>query len=312
MRNLDSYDVVAYVTQISAPIITFALFSVLARNNGDNATLDTARVFTSLSLFALLAEPLASLIMALMAFTGSVGCFTRIQEFLDKEVRIDSRKKPLDPLHDDLSDSSQAQSIAEKKSTGSVPGKHLSLSFKRASNSFPVGDAITVQDGYFGWDPQMEPLLKSITMNVPRQEFTILIGPVGCGKSTLLKALLGEVPSMGGSIQVSSTRVAYCDQTPWHTNDTIQQSIIAVSPFDENWYTTVIRACALDPDLKQLPRGDQTIIGSKGIALSGGQSQRIVSANLLQRSCFGNYLHLTRRSQGRFMLKRRFSFLMML
>jgi ATP-binding cassette, subfamily C (CFTR/MRP), member 1 len=215
--------------------------------------------------------------MALVTFTGSVGCFTRIQEFLDKEVRIDSRKKPLDFIIDDLLESSKRSSIAEKVSIGSQSTARVSLSSKNMSRSISVREAITVQDGCFGWDPEKEPLLKDITMVVPRQKVTMLIGPVGCGKSTLLKALLGEVPTMGGSVQISSTRVAFCDQTPWHMNQTIQQSIIAVSDFDVNWYTTVIRACALEMDLKQLPRGDQTIIGSKGIALSGGQSQRIVS-----------------------------------
>lgn len=104
----------------------------------------------------------------------------------------------------------------------------------------------------------------------------MLVGPVGCGKSTLLKGLLGEVPCFGGTVQIASVSVAYCDQSPWHMNETIQQSIIAISKFDAKWYKTVLRACALEIDLKQLPRGDQTVIGSKGIALSGGQGQRIV------------------------------------
>jgi ATP-binding cassette, subfamily C (CFTR/MRP), member 1 len=265
------------VTQVFAPILTFAVFSVLAKRNGGGATLDTARVYTSLSLFALLAEPLGSLIMALVTFTGSVGCFTRIQAFLDKEVRIDSRKKPLDFIIDDFTPSSIRSSIADKVSIGSQSTARVSLSSKDVSRSISVRDAIAVQEGCFGWDTEKEPLLKGITMTVPRQKFTMMIGPVGCGKSTLLKALLGEVPNMGGSVQISSMRVAFCDQTPWHMNQTVQQSIIAVSDFDASWYATVIRACALEMDLKQLPRGDQTIIGSKGIALSGGQSQRIVS-----------------------------------
>lgn len=277
MRNFNSPDLVAFVTQIFAPIITFALFSFLAQDSGSSDTLDTARVFTSLSLFALLAEPLASLIMALVAFMGSVGCFTRIQEFLEKEARIDTRQKTLDLLIDEKSESSIPQNIAERMSIGSLTHKHLSLAFKEVPQSSPVGNAITVQDGRFGWDPEKDPLLKHITMTVPRQKLTILVGPVGCGKSTLLKALLGEVPTMGGVVRISSKRIAYCDQTPWHMNQTIRQSIIAVLPFDESWYTTVIRACALEEDLNQIPRGDQTIIGSQGVALSGGQSQRIVS-----------------------------------
>lgn len=311
MRDFDLHNILAYVTQVFAPILTFAVFSVLASKNGNNATLDTARVFTSLSLFALLAEPLASLIMALVAFTGSVGCFTRIQEFLAKEVRIDSRKKPLDVFDDDLSESSKPQSIAEKFIVQSQTIKHMSLSFKDAGNSFSVRDAIIVHDGSFGWDAVKEPLLKSITMNVPQHKFTVLIGPVGCGKSTLLKAILGEVPTMAGSVQISSMRVAYCDQTPWHMNETIQQSIVAVSTFDEKWYTTVIRACSLEEDLRQLPRGDQTIIGSKGIALSGGQSQRIVSRVSIDE-LFQECLHITRRLHGQSMHKRKLLFLMML
>lgn len=105
----------------------------------------------------------------------------------------------------------------------------------------------------------------------------MIVGPVGCGKSTLLKAILGEVPCMAGSVHLSSDRVAFCDQTPWHMNETIRNSIVTTSEFDEQWYATVIRACALEEDLRQLPRGDQTVIGSKGVALSTGQSQRVVS-----------------------------------
>lgn len=89
--------------------------------------------------------------------------------------------------------------------------------------------------------------------------------------------MLGEVPCLGGRVELSSESVAYCDQTPWHMNGTIRESITALSPFDSNWYASVINACALEEDLAQFPKRDQAVIGSKGVALSGGQSQRIVS-----------------------------------
>ncbi|OCL14026.1 putative multidrug resistance protein MDR [Glonium stellatum] len=270
----------SYLTQVFAPILTFAVFSIIAKRNGGHTTLDTARVFTSLSLFALLAEPLGSLIMSLATFMGSVGCFVRIQEFLEKDTRKDPRKKPADFIEGLSQRSSRTQSLGEK---GSIRTKSsaLALSFKDNFSSFASHDAISVRGGSFGWDPEKEPLLKNITMNVPRQKLTIVVGPVGCGKSTLLKALLGEVPTLAGTVQISSASVAYCEQTPWHMNESIQQSIIAASGFDEKWYTTVLRACALEQDFKQLPRGDQTIIGSKGAALSGGQSQRIALARAI-------------------------------
>ena len=80
---------------------------------------------------------------------------------------------------------------------------------------------------------------------------------------------------MEGSVHVSNTDVAFCDQTPWHMNGTVRDSIIAFSHPDERWYQKVLEVCALKQDLTQLPRGDLSIIGSKGIVLSGGQSQRV-------------------------------------
>jgi len=145
-------------------------------------------------------------------------------------------------------------------------------------------DAIVVTDGAFGWDKMDLPLLQEINMTVPREKFTIVVGPVGCGKSTLLKAILGEVPTLQGSIQISFSDIAFCDQTPWHMNGTVQESIIGVSPFEEAWYSTVVYACALNEDFLQLSKGDQTPIGSKGISLSGGQSQRIVRLIILVSS----------------------------
>lgn len=214
--------------------------------------------------------------MSLATFMGSVGCFVRIQEFLDKDARVDPRRKPLDIIEQLSQEETRVQSISEKDGARCEVMPVRMPSYKDNFGPFVNRDAISVQDGSFGWDPEKEPLLKGITLNVPRQKLTMLLGPVGCGKSTLLKALLGEVPCIGGTVQTVSVSVAYCDQSPWHMNETIQHSIVAVSDFDEKWYKTVLRACALEADLKQLPRGDQTIIGNKGIALSGGQSQRIV------------------------------------
>ena len=52
-------------------------------------------------------------------------------------------------------------------------------------------------------------------------------------------------------------------------------------PFDAKLYDKVLGACALKPDLKMLPGGDQTEIGEKGINLSGGQKQRVRAVNVI-------------------------------
>lgn len=254
---------IAYTTQVFAPVLTFTVFSVRARDTGDK-TLDTARVFTALSLFALLSEPLASLVMALATFLGAVGSFARIQEFLQSSERVEQRV--LDNTFEQVRGSGSSQSSGTRHD----------------------GDAaISVQAADFGWDATKPPLLSGVTLSIPPRKFTMIIGPVGSGKSLLLQALLGEVPALAGSVRLASSSVAYCAQTPWHTNGTVREAIVGAGAdaFDATWYARVVHACALRPDLERLPLGDASRIGSGGIALSGGQSQRLVSATVHTAAC---------------------------
>jgi len=62
---------------------------------------------------------------------------------------------------------------------------------------------------------------------------------------------------------------------------TIQQNVCglrACAPINEEWYQSVLYACALDQDLLQLTDGEQSVPGSRGITLSGGQKQRVALA----------------------------------
>ncbi|KAM7200841.1 hypothetical protein V8F20_005083 [Naviculisporaceae sp. PSN 640] len=288
----------AYLTQVFAPVLTFTIFSLRARNSGaspgDEQTLDTARVFTALSLFALLSEPLASLVMSLAAFLGAVGSFARVQQFLSAPERNDMRTLP---SSSSLSSSPSAPSSLHTSSDNVSQPKVIDLS----ADEKPT-HAISVTGASFGWDAAKSPILKDVSLHIPWGKLTTIVGPVGCGKSTLLHGLLGEIPILPGgessvdgeksssspsigTVRLGSTSVAYCPQTPWHMNGTVREAIMGSSSsdsrfsgVDEKWYARVITACALGPDLAQLPQGDASRIGSGGIALSGGQSQRIALA----------------------------------
>lgn len=221
--------------------------------------------------------------MSLANFMGSVGSFHRIQEFLNTEVRVDNRKisHPIDLLGLSQEYPYSLRKSASSKASESITNQSQLTLQSETLPDYPVSNAVVVQDGSFGWDKDTSPILRSLSFTIPREKFTMIVGPVGCGKSTLIKALLGEAFSMGGAIQVSSPEIAFCDQTAWHMNVSIQQSIIGVSKMDAIWYKSVIHACALETDLKQFPQGDRTVIGSSGVALSGGQSQRIVRVSLI-------------------------------
>ena len=268
----------AFATPVIAPVLTFTVFALLALREG-GTTLNVSNAFTSLSLFALLADPLSSLVMALTAFAGSVGCFARIQTFLETKDHQDKRDT-LQGAQSQFYESSQSSAANATPSDGSIAWNDSLAAFYISEKCTAKigGNAFLVENASFGWDPEKTALLKSIQVAIPRGKLTMIIGPVGSGKTILLKALLGEVPVISGAVKAVSGDISYCDQSPFHMNGTIRESIVAFSDFDKRWYSSVLDACSLYEDLRQIPSGDQTRIGSKGIALSGGQCQRLALA----------------------------------
>ncbi|KAJ5519615.1 ABC multidrug transporter [Penicillium fimorum] len=129
-----------------------------------------------------------------------------------------------------------------------------------------------------GWDRSSRPVVNNVDANVQQGSFVIVIGPVGSGKSSLLHTVLGEIPHTVGTVIVQDVEVAFCAQTPWLINATLKDNIIGHSEFDSQWYNTVVKSCALDRDFTQLPGREDTMIGSKGIMLSGGQKGRLALA----------------------------------
>ena len=61
-------------------------------------------------------------------------------------------------------------------------------------------------------------------------------------------------------------------------SETLKDNILFGEEYDDIRYRQVLRACALEPDLKLLDDGDQTEIGEKGVTLSGGQKARVTLA----------------------------------
>lgn len=122
---------------------------------------------------------------------------------------------------------------------------------------------------------QKAPCLQGLSLDIDQQKITMLTGPVGCGKSLFLQLLLNEIP-YSGSLRIGYFRSAYCSQTPWLFSGTIRCNILGSSPWDKPWYNDVLRACALDQDIQDLPEGDATQVGVRGSRISGGQQVRVV------------------------------------
>lgn len=140
----------------------------------------------------------------------------------------------------------------------------------RKTRSCVIADGMSV-----GW-PDNEQVIRNLSFTIKWSQFTVVTGGMGSGKSTLLDAILGQSLISAGTISTSFTRAAYCSQTPWLLNQTIRQNILGAFEFDASWYTTVLKVCALEQDIQNMSAGDQSIIGSEGIRLSGGQRKRLV------------------------------------
>ncbi|XP_060065900.1 ATP-binding cassette sub-family C member 5-like [Ylistrum balloti] len=101
-----------------------------------------------------------------------------------------------------------------------------------------------------------------------------ICGALGCGKSSLLQALIGRMPLITGHLAINGS-VAYAAQQAWIFNGSVRENVLFGSPYEEDWYTEVVNACSLKPDLNILANGDMTEIGDRGMNLSGGQKQRV-------------------------------------
>ncbi|CAB3995223.1 Multidrug resistance-associated 4, partial [Paramuricea clavata] len=124
------------------------------------------------------------------------------------------------------------------------------------------------------WDKDRDETLTEISFKVSPGELLMVIGPVGSGKSSLLMALLYELPLTSGEIHMSRN-IAYVSQSAWVFSGTLKENVLFGQPYNREKYNKVIKACALDKDIKDLHNGDQTFIGERGVTLSGGQRARV-------------------------------------
>ena len=273
--NMICTAVVSNVTNLCGPLLTFMMYVLVSRAT-TGATLHIAQAFTSLSLISLLSTPVSSLVQAIPTFAAATGCLGRIQAYIKTEPRGEHRLLAFDgpnssPLvKEPVSTDIEASSTEKKK----YQLENIPIIRDLVSKDDIV---IEMERASIGYRAQGENILHNIDLKVKRGSLTLITGPVGCGKSTLSKGLLGELFCNTGTIKTKVKEIAYCAQDSWLPNSTIREVVLGGALFDEEWYQTVIQACALRTDLMYLHEGDQTVIGSKGASLSGGQKQRLVS-----------------------------------
>ena len=134
------------------------------------------------------------------------------------------------------------------------------------------------------------------SFSLERGSFTVVTGRVGAGKSTLLRAVLGLVEAQGGAVRWNGApvedpaeamrppRAAYVPQVPRLFSDSLRDNVLMGLPAGEGALGAAVRAAVLDPDVAALDGGLDTVVGPRGVRLSGGQVQRTAAARALVRA----------------------------
>lgn len=122
--------------------------------------------------------------------------------------------------------------------------------------------------------------LSGINFTVKPGELLVIIGRVGSGKSSILMALMGELPIVSGDLTLYG-RISYASQEPWIFAGTVEENILFGAEYDEKRFNEVIQVCALHKDIELFPLGRDTLVGERGISLSGGQKARVNLARAL-------------------------------
>jgi len=139
-------------------------------------------------------------------------------------------------------------------------------------------ESLTIRDATFSWDRHTgKTALEDITFSASKGELTCVVGRVGAGKSSFLQAILGDLWKVKGQVIVHGS-TAYVAQQAWVMNASVKENILFGHRFDPVFYDKTVKACALTEDFAQLPDGDETEVGERGISLSGGQKARLTLA----------------------------------
>ena len=155
------------------------------------------------------------------------------------------------------------------------------------------GGTIRFEDVKFHYDPE-RPILEGLSFEVPAGRMVAIVGPSGAGKSTVSRILLRFYDVAGGRVTIDGQDIRDVTQTslraalgvvPQDTvlfNDTIYYNILYGRPdASEEEVRQAARMAQIDAFISTLPEGYRTMVGERGLKLSGGEKQRVAIARTI-------------------------------
>ncbi len=219
-----------------------------------------AKLFTALSLIAVMETPFGHLTHIISMITDAFVSGERIGKFLGADT---------------------ATNDCAYAATSGFAG----TATRDIGDESPAEDAVgfIFRDADIKFADAEKPVVSGLSLQVEPGASLAIVGPVGAGKSSILGAILREVSLARGHVtfigedkDVKDARIAYVPQEAFIQNASLRQNILFGAP--EGKLTEAIKVSCLESDVRLFSAGLETEIGEHGVNLSGGQKQRVALA----------------------------------
>jgi ABC-type multidrug transport system fused ATPase/permease subunit len=124
------------------------------------------------------------------------------------------------------------------------------------------------------------PVVMEINLSLGPSDLLIVVGKIGSGKTSLLHALMDETIKVKGTSEVRG-KIAYVEQEPFIISASIKQNVAFGLKYDDAKFERAFKASHLESDIQNFSNGADTVIGERGINISGGQKARISLARAI-------------------------------
>ncbi|WP_235821730.1 ABC transporter ATP-binding protein [Gottfriedia acidiceleris] len=215
-------------------------------------------IISFVALLGRLYGPVGQLTNLYVNITSSIALFERIFEYFDMKLTIKDREDAIKM---------------------NVP--HLDIEFNDVSFSYQ----------------QDKTALQNISFIAPSGTMTALVGPSGAGKTTITNLIPRLYDFTSGSIKIGGrdireftleslrSHIGLVTQDSYLFNGTIKENLLYAKPdASDEEITNACKAAYIHDFIMDLPNGYETVVGNRGIKLSGGEKQRISIARVLLKN----------------------------